>query len=102
MAYHNEDIARKRQKATLCQRRWLNRHLIWPRRKVNRLLAEHDAVMRLAVLKCRQWGASPKVWELAIRLYRQLKFKANYDKPNAKKISYEAEKTVHVSLIASF
>lgn len=70
-------MRKNRHNGNLAQRRWLNRHLIWPQRKVNRLLIEHDKIMYLAVTKLRQFGASPSVFALATRLYRQLKIEIN-------------------------
>ena len=67
-------MKRKKKTHTLAQRRWLNRVLIWPQRKVNRLIIKHDAIMYIALTKLRQFGTSPKVWALATRMYRQLKF----------------------------
>ena len=73
-------MRRKRQKVTLAHRRWLNRHFIWPQRKVNRLIYKHDTIMRIAIIKLRQFGTSPKFWELATRLYRQLKYETSSNK----------------------
>lgn len=66
-------MRKNRHNGNLAQRRWLNRHLIWPQRKVNRLLNENDQIMHLAVAKLRQFGASPSVFALTTRLYRKLK-----------------------------
>ena len=72
-------MRRRRQKATLNQRRWLNRRLIWPMRKVNRLIIKHDAIMRLLIVKSRQWGTSPNVYALATSLYKHLKYETNHN-----------------------
>ena len=73
-------MRRKRQKMTLATRRWLNRNLIWPQRKVNRLIVKHDTIMRIVLTRLRQFGTSPKVWALATRLYRQLNYETNSSK----------------------
>jgi len=65
---------------TLAKRRWLNRIIIWPQRKINRLIIKNDEIMRIALLKCRQFGTSPRVYALATHVYRQLKINGNYDR----------------------
>lgn len=47
---------RIKHKVTLAQRRWFNRAIICPQRKLNRLIRRHDECLRIALLKCRQWG----------------------------------------------
>lgn len=38
-------------KMTLATRRWLNRYLIWPMRKINRLIIEYDKRLILIAKK---------------------------------------------------
>lgn len=64
---------RSKRKTTLAKRRWLNRAVIWPQRKINRLIAKNDKTMRIALCRCRQWGASLKSYALAVRMYRRMK-----------------------------
>lgn len=54
--------------ASLADSRRFNRLVIWPQRRINRLIMKYDKhLVRLAALKCRQWGTSPQYPELLLK-----------------------------------